>query len=571
MIGWQQRRGNEQPDIFASLRAWFLPPHNQSLIAAVLLLLLVFGGFSAAILRAGYARDLQEMQTRAEAFSRFLEENTRRNMQAVDLVLQIIIDASPQLMKNHETEFEDWLRRRLKQLPHVRALYTIGPDGFINQDSDSPNTPHVGLADRGYFIAHKQNANLGLHISAPLISRSLKRWFVSVSRRINAADGGFGGVAVAAVEPTFYERVYSELPLKSGDAIALWHADGTLIARVPEDYGIVGQKALTSEVFSNGTLKARDVVIERSKLTGDRRVIGYRVLPDMSLIVTSSLNLADIEKTWHQMFYVAFVSFILLTALSLILIFQLIRRQREREEEQQRAVLQQKHEAVARTASGLAHDFNNLLSATEAGLNLALKNADDPNKVRTYITAAQEVIERGGKLTHLLLNFAKRQQGDVSSADLNNLLQELRPILGQAAGPGIQINVNPTPRLPTCRIDRTQFESAILNLAINSRDAMPKGGTITIQTRVEPHSNIRLKLKPGTYAVVQVKDNGQGMTPEIARRAFEPFFTTKGEKGTGLGLAQVYRFMHQIGGDARLTSRPGQGTTIELYFPCEDG
>jgi signal transduction histidine kinase len=290
----------------------------------------------------------------------------------------------------------------------------------------------------------------------------------------------------------------------------------------------------------------------------------------MGLIVTSSLSLADNEKTWRQMSYIAFVSFILLTVLSLILVFQLIKRQREREEEQQRAILQQKHEAVARTTSGLAHDFNNLLSATQSGLNLALKNADDPNKVRTYIAAAQEVIQRGGKLTHLLLNFAKRQQGDVSSADLNILLQELRPILSQAAGPGIQINVNPTPGLPSCRIDRTQFESAILNLAINSRDAMPKGGTITIQTRVEPHSNIGPKLKPGAYVTVQVKDNGPGMPPEIARRAFEPFFTTKGEKGTGLGLAQVYRFMRQIGGDATLMSRLGQGTSIELYFPCEE-
>ena len=217
---------------------------------------------------------------------------------------------------------------------------------------------------------------------------------------------------------------------------------------------------------------------------------------------------------------------------------------------------------------GIAHDFRNLLAVIELGLRLAEKSSEQPEKVRVYIAAAREGIDRGVKLTSQLLAFAKRQELEAREGDVNKLLRNLELLLKYSAGPGIRIVLELASDIPNCLIDPSQFDAAVLNLVVNARDAMPHGGEVRISTeRWVAETAIAGSPAPGAYVRVCVKDSGQGMPAEMVRKVFDPFFTTKGEKGNGLGLPHVYAFMRRVGGHVSVTSELGRGTTVDLLFP----
>jgi two-component system NtrC family sensor kinase len=535
--------------------------------------LLAVGALMAAALRVTYRREINDAQVRAANLAHLLEEQTIRNFQAVDLVLQGIADAVRSLrLPEHDPTFQEGLKRRLEFLPHVRALFVIGADGFIIHDTDHPSTPRVTLADRGYFKAHQRDATLGLHIGTPVLSRSIHRWFVSVSRRIERPDGSFGGIAVAAVEPAFYGKFYSELQLGPQDAVSLFHADGTLIARAPESLGLVGKKQPGLKLFEEHLpKKPRGTFISSKWIDGETHIVSYRTVGGNPLVVAAAVSLDAFLADWSRTVYAAVFGFALVAALSLTTASIVVQRRLELGDARRRVLATQRLEALGQMTGGIAHDFNNLLAVLDAGLRQVERHVADPTKVQTYIAAARQALARGSGLTSQLLAFAKRQDLKITTANLNSLLRELEPMLRQAAGSRVSITCSLDPNLPSCRVDRTQFDAALLNLVINARDAMPNGGSVEISTAhwTEPRqSNL---LKPGRYVCVRVRDTGSGIPRELLSTVFEPFFTTKGDRGTGLGLAQVYGFMRQIGGDVRVSSEVGVGTTIDLLFPVAAG
>jgi PAS domain S-box-containing protein len=231
----------------------------------------------------------------------------------------------------------------------------------------------------------------------------------------------------------------------------------------------------------------------------------------------------------------------------------------------------QRLEAIGQLTGGIAHDFNNLLTIvigqTEA-ITLAAK--DDP-RITRMTAATLRAAERAAQLTSQLLAFSGRQQLRLETVELDQLLLEAGDLARRAVGETVTVKISVGPRLWRSRLDPAQFESAILNLAINARDAMPDGGRLTIGARhatVASDNAKRLDLTPGEYVVVRVSDTGVGMSREVRRRAFEPFYTTKDVgKGTGLGLAQIYGFARQSGGTVTIDSLPGKGTTVRLYLP----
>jgi signal transduction histidine kinase len=217
---------------------------------------------------------------------------------------------------------------------------------------------------------------------------------------------------------------------------------------------------------------------------------------------------------------------------------------------------------------GIAHDFRNLLAVIESGLRLAEKSLGQPEKLRVYIAAAREGIDRGKKLISQLLAFAKRQELEACAGDVNKLLRNLELLLKYSAGPETRIVLELASDIPTCLIDPSQFDAAVLNLVVNARDAMPHGGEVRISTeRWVAETAISGSPAPGDYVRVRVKDSGQGIPPEVLRKVFDPFFTTKGEKGNGLGLPHVYAFMRRVGGHISVASEWGRGTTFDLLFP----
>ena len=233
----------------------------------------------------------------------------------------------------------------------------------------------------------------------------------------------------------------------------------------------------------------------------------------------------------------------------------------------------QKMEAVGQLTGGLAHDFNNLLTGISGslemiGLRLSQGRGAD---VERYMEAAQGAARRAAALTHRLLAFSRRQTLAPRPTDANVLVAGMEELIRRTVGPAILVETALAPDLSATLVDPSQLENALLNLCINARDAMPDGGRIMIETQnrlVDARAGRERDIDPGGYVCLSVSDTGTGMPPEVIARAFEPFFTTKPiGSGTGLGLSMIYGFARQSGGQVRIHSTPGQGTTVTLYLP----
>ena len=232
----------------------------------------------------------------------------------------------------------------------------------------------------------------------------------------------------------------------------------------------------------------------------------------------------------------------------------------------------QKMESIGQLTGGIAHDFNNLLSVLASGLEvLALKRGGSSDS-KTF-DSMRRAVDRGATLTQQLLAFARQQPLQPEMRSVNRLISGFESVLRRAVNASIDFQVRLEPQVRTTVIDSARFESAILNLVVNARDAMPEGGHLQIETaNVDLAQGEVRGLAPGPYVRVTVADTGAGMSPETATRAFEPFYTTKEVgKGTGLGLSQVYGFIKQSGGEVVIGSAPGEGTTITIFLPAATG
>jgi PAS domain S-box-containing protein len=231
----------------------------------------------------------------------------------------------------------------------------------------------------------------------------------------------------------------------------------------------------------------------------------------------------------------------------------------------------QKMEAVGQLTGGLAHDINNMLTVVSGNLELAMPRIEDAS-ARDAIQHALDAVEMGASLNRRLLTFARRRILDPINLDINLEVVAMTKLLGRTLGEDITLSTELAPNLWQTRADPSEVESALLNLAINARDAMPGGGRLTIRTRnITFDASMAASqpgLQPGDYVRLSVTDTGTGMTPDLARRAIEPFFTTKDQgKGTGLGLSSVYGFVRQLGGHLSIDSEVGSGTTVILDMP----
>ncbi len=246
------------------------------------------------------------------------------------------------------------------------------------------------------------------------------------------------------------------------------------------------------------------------------------------------------------------------------------------EREQAEEALRQAHkmEAVGQLTGGIAHDFNNMLTGIAGSLELMQRRIQQDRiaEAARFVDAARKGVERAASLTHRLLAFARRQALQPRPLVLNELVLGMVELIRRTVGPEVEVRMHIAQTTWTVLCDANQLESALLNLSINARDAMPDGGTLTLSTAERHLTPADLVGQdgavPGDYVELAVSDTGQGMAPEIAARAFEPFFTTKPiGQGTGLGLSQLYGFVRQSDGLVRLESEPGRGTTVRLYLP----
>ncbi len=224
-------------------------------------------------------------------------------------------------------------------------------------------------------------------------------------------------------------------------------------------------------------------------------------------------------------------------------------------------------EAMGELVGGVSHDFNNFLHIIVGNLDMARRRGARPGPaMQIHVDAALDAARKATVLTQRLLAFGRKQTLEPAAVDVNALIEGIADMLGHTLGPQIALDIDLQPGLPAAWIDGVQLESAILNLGANARDAMPDGGKLNVTTRAVPADDGRVHIE------VTVADTGQGMPAEVAMRAFEPFFTTKAPgRGTGLGLSQIHGFICQSGGDIRLNTAEGQGTSLVMWLPdCDN-
>ena len=235
----------------------------------------------------------------------------------------------------------------------------------------------------------------------------------------------------------------------------------------------------------------------------------------------------------------------------------------------------QKLEAIGQLAGGIAHDFNNMLTAIIGYTDLSLRRVGLENPIRRNLEETRKAAERAASLVRQLLAFSRKQILEPKVLDLNDVVKDMEKMLTRLIGENIKLATRLEPDLGSVKADPSQVEQIIMNLVVNARDAMPRGGKVTIETAnvTFDHQTVlkHVSVNPGEYVMLAVSDTGSGMDQETQQRIFEPFFTTKDVgKGTGLGLSTVYGIVKQSGGNIWVYSEPGLGTIFKVYLPRID-
>jgi len=486
-----------------------------------------------------------------------------------------------------ESEYNGRLKLLTDSLPQLRDIWVIDAQGFPVVSGTIYPMPKIDLSDRRYFQVHKNNIVQGPYVSDVIEARVADLTFFAISRKRWGPGGSFAGVTTISIAPEYFAKYYSGLPAPG--IASLLREDGTVLARHPSPPNL-STRLDRDGPFMRAVRAAPEsgYVDGVSTIDGTVRSFAYRQLPYHGLYVTTGLDNSTIIETWlgdllsHLIF--GLPATLALFGLSIVALRRAeagarthlqLRQEVARRELTERALRQsQKMEAVGRLTGGIAHDFNNLLTAILGNVDLALRRvADGDDRVKRLLGSARLASERAATLVQRLLAYSRQHPLEVKAVDVNKLVQGMSELLRRTIGETITVETVLAGGLWRTAIDPNQLENAILNLAINARDAMPEGGRLTIETSntyldeeyVIEHAG---EIAHGQYILIAVTDSGTGMTKDVIERAFEPFFTTKPTGvGTGLGLSMVYGFVKQSGGHIKIYSEPGEGTSIKLYFP----
>ena len=492
-------------------------------------------------------------------------------------------------VETDEQEYSTRIRNFIKTLPQLRDLWVIDGQGHpLVAGTVYPMPRNLDLTDRDYFSAHKA-ANIDTYISGVVAARAANTSFFAITRKRPPVNGGFNGVFLVSIAPEYFTNYYSQLPRDDLNVAGLTRADGVFLARHPataESYGrLPANSSLMTAISTNPT---GGIARGASNYDAVDRIVAYRKLPTSDVYVYAAIDVATIKSVWiramgtHLIF--GLPATLAMFGLAILTLrhtrresnaYAQLREETARRENVELALRQaQKMEAVGRLTGGIAHDFNNLLTAIIGNVELALRRNNAPDeRVGRSLTAIRQASMRAATLVQRLLTFSRQHPQEVKTVDINRLVGDMSELLHRSIGEMVTIETVLASGLWKTAIDPNQLENAILNLAVNARDAMQKGGSLTIET-----SNAYLDeayvartsgdVKAGQYVMVGVSDTGAGMSGEVRDKAFEPFFTTKSAgAGSGLGLSMVYGFVKQSSGHVQIYSEIGQGTSIKMYFP----
>ena len=517
-----------------------------------------------------------------------ISEHANKIFQSIDLALISVNVIAGNLPDEEIKASEQALHLKLveidKTLNSVDSILVSDSIGHpLVSSTTFPMRPEITVADRDYFQTQAQD-DAGTYVGAMLKARVRQGVgsFFGVSRRRPLRGGEFSGVVAVSVVPSVFTEFYHRLSRQEGTSYSLVRSDGAILARYPAAPGGITRFGPDSAFMHAITSQPAGGFVTTVSVDGFERRIGFRNLGYSGLYVSAGLTVDTIDADWLRTMQTHLYFGIPATLLLFVLVLLTMRRTREfyaegeRRELAEQALRQaQKMEAVGQLTGGVAHDFNNLLTIIIGNLGIAKRGVVEARAERA-LTNALAGAERAAQLTQRLLAFSRLQPLNPRAVDANRLIVNVADILTRSLGETVELETISGAGLWKVEADVSELESALLNLALNARDAMPNGGKLTIETSNayldEEYCRHHAGVKPGQYVLIAVSDNGVGMSPDTLDRAFEPFYTTKeAGKGTGLGLSQVYGFIKQSGGHVKIYSEFGEGSTIKLYLPRHDG
>jgi two-component system, NtrC family, sensor kinase len=573
-------RMRQIPSSSTSRRSWaHIALISSSLLIPLLLFVVVAVRDRQLILRAA-ERDVSET---ADIFY----EHARKVFETHELIAEAI-DGRIRSMSWEEIAISrplhDYLRELQERYPQVQGLWLVDSSGRLRNSSRVFPSPEVDLADRDYFTALRET-DFGTFVSHSVKGRVFNEDNFNVVRRRSTKSDQFDGAIVVSVFPTYFRDFWRKTAPPLEMMAGLLRSDLNMLAREPASGSdnVPPSAAIAAAIKQGNAGSFRTV----SAVDGIERLMAYRRIAPYDAFIVTGIGVNAVMAAWYNDL-VTYGVFFGLAALALVLVsVKTYRRMlgerfateqwrmaahRLVEEADRRAAAEQqlhqaeKMEAIGQLTSGIAHDFNNLLTAIVGNiepLQGRLGSPKDEGRIRAALAAA----ERGEKSLQSLLGFARREQLAVEAVDLDQLLQKTESLLRHALGSQSLIEIVRAPGTWAVAADANQLELAVLNLAINARDAMPDGGTLRIAT-VNASLDGRPNGLSGDFVAISISDTGVGMPPDVASRVFEPFYTTKEPgKGTGLGLSQVYGFATQCGGTVVVESAVARGTTVTIYLP----
>ena len=567
------------------------------LAAAIILPSLIF----AAVVRHENLDRQQSLQRDGTATAMLAREQTLRIIQTGVLVLDRAENAASGLTWAQIQSRRAALQTELRQIEETQAatvaiLALVRPDGRVAAAGGPDQAPN---ANAGTFevVRAARSANHAVTFEAPPPDLASQGAGLVMGRGRAPEGRPFDGVVLAVLRAEAFFAAWAQASQHPGMRIALVRDDGTVLLRqntAPDAPATFQPNAALRHAMATNQSGAVPPTANPFN-DGEAQRVFWRPLDDLPLSVVVTVPAApELRLLTLGTVLIGFCCFVAGVFLALLAFTGRRRMQRDRETFKRleanasdlRAEIArresaedglrnaQRMEGLGRLTGGVAHDFNNLLTAilgTARALERHLGSRAD-ERTKRLLNATVAAVDRGARLNASLLAFARRQPLVLATVNANALVQEFRPLLRRALDDSVALEITLDSKLPACRADAAQLEAALLNLVINARDAMPRGGTIRIVSRRAWLQEQALagnpEAQPGPYVAVEVRDTGEGMPPEVRERAFEPFFTTKKDgHGTGLGLSQVFGFMRQIGGHVAIQSAQRRGTTVTLYLP----
>ncbi len=532
-----------------------------------------------------HQRAIAQAQLHVDSRVRVGEEHALKvvenNIALLSRVGDLLGSDSDDSLRAREREVHEQLVRMSAGLRQLQGIFVTSSSGRLLVTNRTFPAPHtVDITDRAYY-RHHLAGGAQPYFTELLTSRATGEPFFDMSVRHTAADGRLSALLSASMTPRYFADFYSELAGNDRDVnVALVHADGAVLAGWPHTPVASDAAGAAPMRTAAGASAGGDALAPAARAEGEARIRAERSVGLYPLRVVAWMDRSAALADWYREMAVlaafAFPSSLVLIYVAWVALQRTrrslqIHQSLEEETAQRRRIEEalrnaQKLEALGRLAGGVAHDFNNLLMVVNN--NLYLQRKREPSLAASpQLAAIERAVTAGTKLTRQLLSFSRRQPLRPERVRLQDHLSGMLDLLAPALGAAISVDAHVEPDTAPIEVDVAELELAVLNLAINSRDAMPAGGRLHI-TAANASAADRPGLE-GSFVVISVSDSGQGIAPEHLERVFEPFFTTKElGHGTGLGLSQVYGFCVRAGGTATLDSRIGLGTRVRLYFPA---